>query len=177
MSRPKHRIKAAGAYFVRSRTWESRKLFQKTTWADILVQTLMDYRDKHCYQLHNFVVMPDHFHFIVTPGKDYSLEKAVQMVKGGSSRRLGKEFNIRFAVWQKGFHEHWIRSEEDYITRKKYLEQNPVKAGLAVRPSEYPYSSASGKFKVDLFTMTSAAEAAVKESELTAGLKPRPAKS
>ena len=137
----------------------------------------MDYRDKHCYQLHGFVVMPDHIHLIVTPGEGYSLEKAVQMVKGGSSRMIGKEFDTRFPIWQKGFHEHWIRSEEDYRTRKKYIEQNPVKAGLAVRASEYPYSSASGKFGITRFAMTSAAEAARREAELTAGLKPRPAKT
>ena len=170
-------MKAAGAYFVTSRTWESRKLFQNLAWAELLVQTLMDYRNKHCYELHDFVVMPDHFHIIMTPGREYSLEKAVQMVKGGSSRRIGKQFQTQFSIWQKGFHEHWIRSRDDYEARKRYIEQNPVKARLAVRPSDYPYSSANGKFCLDPVTMTSAAEAAETSDKASAGLKPRPAKA
>jgi len=175
--RPQHRIKAAGAYFITAKTWQGRKLFQKDTWAGILIETIMDYRQQGRYRLHAFVVMPDHLHVLLTPAQESSLEKAVQFIKGGSSHRIGKAFQTKFPVWQTGFNEHWIRSQEDYETRKRYIEFNPIKACLAPTPMEYPYSSANGNFDLDPFVMTSGAKAREGEDAVSAGLKPRPAKN
>jgi len=119
--------------------------------------------------------MPDHTHLILTPAQETTLEKALQMIKGGSSHQIGKIQQSRFPLWQKGFHEHWIRSRVYYEARRQYLERNPVRAKLATRPNEYPYSSATGRFPLDPFRMTSAAKAAVGAGVATAGLKPRPA--
>ncbi len=127
--------------------------------------------------LHDFVVMADHVHLILTPALDTSLEKAMQMIKGGSSHRIGQARQSHLPVWQKGFHEHWIRSEADYQARKRYLEWNPVKARLAATPAEYPYSSATGRFTLDPFRMASAAKAGGGVVSATAGLKPRPAQA
>ncbi len=88
MSRPKHRVKAAGAYFINAETWQRRALFQKEIAATILIETLLDYRDKGNYLLHDFVVMPDHMHLVLTPSIETSLEKAMQLIKGGSSFKL-----------------------------------------------------------------------------------------
>lgn len=177
MSRPKHRIGIPGTYFVSTNVWEGQQLFSSDTLAEIVLQTLLDCRERGFYLLHDFVVMPDHIHLILTPKPDTSLEKAIQMIKGGSSHRIGQARQRRFPVWQKGFHEHWIRSEADYQARKQYIEQNPVKARLASAPQEYPYSSATGRHPLDPFRMTSAAEAADDGRVQTAGLKPRPAQA
>lgn len=177
MSRPKHCIRAAGAYFVTTRTWQGRRLFQKESFAKILVDTLLEGRERGFYRLHDFVLMPDHLHVLLTPEDRTSLEKAVQIIKGGSSHRIGQELHTKFPVWQKGFHEHWIRSETDSLSRKRYLAWNPVKAQLAATPSEYPYSSACGRFSLDPFAMTSAAKAVMLSDAETAGLKPRPTKT
>ena len=159
MVRPKHRVKAAGAYFVTAETWQRRELFKKESIAKIVIDTMLDCRQRGFYRLHDFVVMPDHLHAILTPSPKTSLEKALQMIKGGSSYRIGKEVGLKFPVWQPGFYEHWIRSPEDYEQRRRYLELNPVKDGLVVTPQEYAYSSANGRFQLDPFTMTSGAKA------------------
>ncbi len=177
MSRPRHRIAIPGTYFVSTNAGAGRQLFKKEPLAEIVLQTLLDCRQRGFYFLHDFVIMPDHVHVILTPAADTTLEKAIQMIKGGSSHRIGLERQNRLPVWQKGFHEHWIRSEADYQARKRYLEWNPVKAGLASTPLEYAYSSASGRFALDPFRMTSAAKAAPGVGTGTAGLKPRPAQA
>lgn len=174
MSRPKHRIGIPGAYFVTTRTWQGRELFRNESLAKTLLETLLDCRKRGFYLLHDFVIMPDHLHLILTPGNETSLERAVQMIKGGSSHQMGKTLRIAFPVWQKGFHEHWIRSEDDYQARKHYIEWNPVDAKLASTPRDYPYSSASGRYALDALRMTSAAKAAPGVAG-AAGLKPRPA--
>jgi putative transposase len=102
------------------------------------------------YLLHEFVVMPDHFHLIVTPAADVSLEKAGQYIKGGFSFRAKRELAFRFLVWQeKSFTNHRIRDAEDYQRHREYIHQNPVKAGLVKIASAYPYSSAFPGMELD----------------------------
>src|SRR5260370_13932938 len=63
-------------YFVSSQAMGRKRLFQVKRWADLFVETLIHYRDEQALQLHCFVLMPDHFHAIITPHD--SLEKAMQ---------------------------------------------------------------------------------------------------
>jgi putative transposase len=149
MAVPARRAYIPGTYFVTSRTWESRKLFMKPPVCEIVIGTLFHYRDKHNYLLHAFVLIPDHIHLILTPGTDISLERAVQFVKGGSARRISQTLNYRWPVWQRGYTDHRIRDPQDYGHHLRYIESNPVKAGLALSVKEYPWCSVSGRFPVD----------------------------
>lgn len=149
MAVPKRRTHAPGTYFITSRTWESRQLFMKHPLCEITVETWFQYRGQGKYLLHSFVLMPDHFHAILTPGPDISLERAAQFMKGGSSRRISEAFNFRFPVWQPGYTDHRIRDAQDYRIHVQYIEQNPVKKGLVERPEQYAWSSASGRFSMD----------------------------
>jgi len=133
-------------YFISSPTWERRPFFKYERWAKLLIDVLMHYRENG-YLLHEFVVMPDHFHAIITPKA--SLEKAGQLIKGGFSFRVKKELEYKGEVWQPGFSDHRIRDERDYQAHKEYVHDNPVKKGLVTIASDYPYSSASGAFQLD----------------------------
>ena len=93
--------------------------------------------------------MPNHLHVLLTPGEETSLEKAMQMIKGGSARRIGLDDPHRFPIWQAGFHDRWIRGADEYRESKLYIEQNPVAAKLATRSEEYEFSSAFGKYEID----------------------------
>jgi len=112
-----------------------------------VVETIYSYRDKGAFLLHDFVVMPDHLHLIFTPAE--TLEKAMQLIKGGYSFRFRKEFRKSHEVWQKSFTDRRIRDFAEYQRYKKYLWMNPVKAGLCERPEDYRFSSASGRFSLD----------------------------
>jgi len=109
----------------------------------------MYYRGEEAYQLHAFVLMPEHFHVLITPASNVTLERAVQYIKGGSARKMGEELRLRFPVWQRGFSDHRIRDAEDYQAHVRYIEENPVKERLVEHASEYAWSSASGKFQLD----------------------------
>jgi len=82
--------------------------------------------------------MPDHFHVLITPAPDVSLEKAVQFIKGGFSFRLKSNFD----VWMRSFNESQIMSAEKFINAVHYVENNPVRRGLVLKPQSYPFSSA-----------------------------------
>ena len=172
-----HRIKAAGAYFVTTSTWQKMSILAKNEAASILIATIQEYRRHGWYFLHDFVIMPDHLHMILTPRSDLSLEKALQLIKGASSREIGKRRTARHPIWQSGFHEHWIRSVEDYEIHRAYLWNNPVEARLSNSPAEFRYSSANGRFELDLYPPPSGAEAPFLDTSGAAGLKPRPAEA
>ena len=149
MSAPKRHAKIPGTYFVTSRTWESRAIFKVARPCEIFLEMLLHYREMGAYRLHGFVLMPDHFHVLLTPSNETSLERAMQLIKGGSARAIRERLNFRFPVWQRGFSDHRIRDSEDCASHLRYLEQNPVKRHLVLQPSEYRWGSASMPFRLD----------------------------
>ena len=143
------RVRQAGVYFATTDTWERHALFINTSLANIVVEQIASCRDRGYYRLHAFVLMPDHLHVLITPSDDTTIEKAMQMIKGGSAHQMGIERPQKFPIWQRGFHDRWIRDAEQFWKAKSYIEQNPVKARLAEKPEEYPWSSAFGKIALD----------------------------
>jgi len=143
------RVRQAGVYFVTSRTWNSRALFKKPEAAQILLDQLLSCRDRGFYKLHPFVIMPDHFHALLTPSEETGLEKAMQMIKGGSSHRIKKMLNYVSPIWQEGFHDRWVRDESEFRERVAYIQSNPVAAKLAAVPEEYVFCSASGRYPLN----------------------------
>ena len=141
-----HATNTGHAYMITSATWGRRSLFQRECWAKLLIDTLYHYRGS-AYLLHEFVVMPDHIHVLLTPTT--SLEKAVQFIKGGFSYRAKKELGSNMEVWQKGFSDHRIRDEEDYLRHVSYIRENPVRKHFCGRAEEFPYSSAYAGFDLD----------------------------
>ncbi len=131
---------------ISSATWGRRSLFSREPWARLLIDTLYHYRGS-AYLLHEFVVMPDHIHILLTPRT--SLEKAVQFIKGGFSFRAKRELGSSMEVWQKGFSDHRIRDAGDYRHHVLYIQENPVRKHLCERAGEYPYSSAFAGIELD----------------------------
>jgi putative transposase len=134
-------------YMVTTDTWGRRELFRNERWAKLLIDTLYHYRGT-AYLLHEFVVMPDHIHILLTPFT--SLEKAVQFIKGGFSYRAKKELGSNMEIWQKGFSDHRIRDASAYGIHVTYIWQNPVRKRLCERAEDFPYSSAHAGFELDV---------------------------
>ena len=141
-----HATNNAQTYFVTSKTWEGRGLFRAEAWARLFFKTLLSHRGE-AYLLHEFILMPDHFHVLITPS--ISLERAVQLIKGGFSFRAKKELGSNAEIWQRGFSDHRIRDIEDYEKHVHYIHLNPAKKRLCERPDEYRYSSAYPGWKLD----------------------------
>jgi putative transposase len=125
-------------YFVTSVTSQRRSLFQVAATAELLQRTILDYRSQGRFLLHAFVIMPDHFHALITPAPDVSLEKAMQFIKGGFSFRL----KSKLEVWMRSFNESQILSAEKFASCVRYIEENPVRRGLVSTPAEFQFSSA-----------------------------------
>ena len=131
--------------------------------ARLFVDVLFGYRSQEKYLLHEFVLMPDHFHLLITPLA--TLERALQLIKGGFSFRAKKELGFQGEIWEKSFYDRRVRDWEEYSAFRQYIHRNPVKRGLALAPEAYPYSSARTALALD------AVPQRLKPSELSA---PRP---
>jgi REP element-mobilizing transposase RayT len=80
-----------------------------------------------------FVVMPDHFHWLMQLQERKNLSATVQSVKSKTTKALG------FPVWQKVFHDRAIRHEDDLVDIARYIVANPIRAGLVNSIKEYPH--------------------------------------
>jgi putative transposase len=122
-------------------------MFSNEPMARLLLEVLFHYRDKKNYLLHEFVLMPDHFHLMLSP--TLSLERSLQLIKGGFSYRARKEIGFVGEIWEKSFYDRRVRGIEDYHSFKFYIRRNPVKRSLVESPEEYCFSSAHPGFVLD----------------------------
>src|ERR1700730_7206610 len=97
--------------------------------ASLFVDVLRSQMRARRFVVHDFVVMPDHVHILLTVYDDMTLEKAMQLVKGGFSYRAGKELDFQGDVWQRGFSDVLVIGEESFHRHREYIDLNPVKAG------------------------------------------------
>ena len=134
-------------YFVTASAFQRRLLFSKELTARLFVEVLFHYRDKKNYLLHEFVLMPDHFHLLLSPS--LSLERSMQLIKGGFSYRAKRELEFDGEIWEKSFYDRRVRAVEDYFNFRRYIWRNPVVRGLAATPEEYSCGSAHSGFVLD----------------------------
>jgi putative transposase len=88
--------------FVTFLTWQRRRLFVVVNYARLFLKTLYGYRRQGIFQLHAFVLMPEHVHLLLTPGREVTLERTLQLIKGGYSQAFGLEFGPK-EIWPRGF--------------------------------------------------------------------------
>jgi len=86
---------------------------------------MLRHRDNEHFLLHGFVVMPDHLHILLTPAE--SIEKTAQLIKGGFSFAIRKQFTGE--VWQTGYFAHRAIDHEDYKAQLVYIANNPLGKG------------------------------------------------
>src|SRR5271169_6555318 len=112
-----------------------RAFLQSERNAKLFIDVLRSYVPAKKFQVHDFVVMPDHVHVLMTVNADMSIEKAMQHIKGGFSYRMKKEFGFSGEVWQRGFSEVRVEDRESFAIHHLYIAENPVKRRVGQRPS------------------------------------------
>ena len=128
---------------------KSESVFSGPLWlqdpqvAASVAATLQDGEDQwHLYHLQAWVLMPNHVHTLLTPN-GRPLANALMTIKSASARRAnlilgrtGKRF------WQVESYDHWVRSDDEESRIIRYIETNPVRAGLAAAAEDWRWSSA-----------------------------------
>lgn len=148
-SNPENVTAGARTFFVTSSIAEKRNLLQSDRAAGLFIRTLYEYRAQGKFRLHEFVVMPDHFPVLLTVDPGMTVERAVQLIKGGFAFRAGKELGMTSPVWQKGFSDARVVTAEAFARMRQYIHNNPVKKGLVSEADQFTHSSAHDGFELD----------------------------
>jgi putative transposase len=129
-------------YFITSETNKRKQIFSMMENIDLFWQTLTKVQQYYPHELQAFVLLPDHFHFLIKP-IDCNFSKLFQS--------FHRNFTINFKVlhsiktnltlWQHRFWDHVIRSEKDWQFHLNYIHYNPVKHGYVSRPEDWGSSS------------------------------------
>ena len=148
MAAPHRGNTGSGTYFITACTFQKEQLLHSERMAQLLMDVLQAYRSQEKYLLHEFVLMPDHFHLLLTPL--FTLERALQLIKGGFSFRAKREAGFHGEIWEKSFYDRRVRDWKEYLTFRQYIHQNPIKRQLAKNPQDYLYSSAHPGLMMDV---------------------------
>lgn len=127
------------AYFLTLCAGQRRKLFTRPGLVATLLAVLRATCCAHFFNVYAYCFMPDHVHMILTGGSDSSsLARLMQVFKSLASREARK---IGLAnLWQKGFYDHILRTGDSLDAAAWYVFMNPVRAQLAPRAEDWPFS-------------------------------------
>jgi len=96
---------------------------------------------KNSLAIHAWVFMNNHLHLLVTPGEESSLPKTMQSVGRRYSHYFNSTYHRSGSLWEGRYKCSLIETERYLLCCYRYIEMNPVRAGIVVNPADYPYSS------------------------------------
>jgi len=109
--------------------------------AELVLNLYAEQRDRGAIALHGYVVMPDHYHVVLSLRDAASVSAVVRAVHSLFARDCRRITGLRGRVWQRRLYDHVVRDEEDLRTKLTYMHGNPVAAGLVEEAIAYAWSS------------------------------------
>ena len=109
--------------------------------AKLLEDTLLFHHEKK-YRLTAWVIMPNHLHFLATPLEGIELRAIAHSIKSYSAHEANKLLNRRGQFWQHEPFDRYIRNRKHFLSVIRYIEDNPVEAGLCATAADWRFSSA-----------------------------------
>ncbi|QIB52663.1 transposase [Pseudomonas sp. OIL-1] len=119
-------------YLVTTVTLNREPVFANLASARTLINTLRSELSRNQIQTWAYVVMPDHFHWLMQLNHE-ALSAVVGRVKGLTAKQLGQ------SIWQSGFHDRAVRKEDDLKAMARYIIANPLRAGIVESVANYPH--------------------------------------
>jgi putative transposase len=119
---------------------------------DLFLKLLEEARRKYRFVVYGYVVMPEHFHLLISEPETGDPSIVMKVVKERFTRHINRKrkssaaqtllWNItRTPLWQKRFYDFNVWSRRKRVEKLRYMHRNPVKRGLVARPEEWKWSS------------------------------------
>ena len=124
-------------YLLTTVTQNRRPLFKDWCLGRLVVSELKRAEEQSLVQSLAWVVMPDHLHWLIEL-KQNSLSRVMQQIKARSAIAINKATQSQNRVWQRGYHDTTLRTENDLKKLARYIVANPLRAGLVKRIGDYP---------------------------------------
>ena len=108
---------------------------------ELYLHSLGEAAKRYDCQIHAYVLMINHTHLLVTPGSERSVPLVMQAMGRSYVQTLNKKYDRTGTLWQGRYKASLVQDDCYLLTCHKYIELNPVRAGLVSAPGDYPYSS------------------------------------
>ena len=105
------------------------------------LQLWQEIAKRYDVQVHAYVLMTNHIHFLATPETESSLSNTLKVVGSRYAQYINKSYRRTGTLWEGRHRSSLVQSEQYLLTCMRYIELNPVRAGMVERPEEYKWSS------------------------------------
>ncbi len=121
-----------GAYFVTISCNDKKEYFNSSSIKRIVEINLKNLNKRFNIEVDQFCIMPDHVHLILLfkEKQDSSLSQVIQAYKSLVAKEIRAKLGISEKIWQRGFYDHIIRNEKDYLEKARYILNNQPKKDL-----------------------------------------------
>ena len=119
------------------------RVFQRDEDYEVFLGLLRKAIDQQPVVLHAYVLMTNHFHLVMTPESPAAIPDAIKEVAGGYTRYFNRVYQRIGTIWNGRYRGIPIQDERYWLTCVRYVELNPVRAGIVRQADEYRWSSYS----------------------------------
>lgn len=114
------------------------------------LETLRECKKKHGIAVHAFCLMTNHIHLLLTPPESPSLGKLMKRLAGRQTRHQNRLEGRSGTLWEGRYKSSVVDHDEYLLACSRYIELNPVRAGIVAVPEEYPWSSCRYRLGLDV---------------------------
>src|SRR5208283_1300535 len=139
MSRLRRLVLSDRFFFLSCRVLPTRQTLSESEFAT-LARVMLERRKQHGFLLTAWVFLPDHWHAIVYPNFPLTISRVLESIKVGATLRINRGRGERGVLLQRRFFDRALRTVREYHEKVEYIHLNPVKAGRARRPQDWPWS-------------------------------------
>ena len=164
MLRQHHYSAGSHLHFITTSTHRRVRLFDSPRFRERFIETLDQLRNEFDFRLVGYVLMPEHFHLLISPGKAHGPSRIVGSLKQRTARHIIENLKrfeepwcrrmlekmvlpetahdeSTYRVWQRRFYDFNVWSESKRLEKLQYMHGNPVKRRLVANPVDWPWSS------------------------------------
>lgn len=120
---------------------DKQAVFFKPEDYELYLRSLGEGAQKHDCQIHAYVLMANHTHLLITPGENRSIPLLMQALGRNYVQRLNRHYERTGPLWEGRYKASLVQDDQYLLTCHRYIELNPVRAGIVPKPGAYPYSS------------------------------------
>jgi REP element-mobilizing transposase RayT len=112
-----------------------------------IMQDALLFFDGERYEMLNWCIMPNHVHTLFNPLPGYDLAGIVHSWKSYTAKKINSALQRQGQFWMPDYFDRYIRDQAHFDRAMKYVDNNPVKAGLCEKPEDWPWCGAAARVR------------------------------
>ena len=136
-------------HFITIKTFHRKRIFQNELYGEIFTESLMRWRQAEEALVHDYVIMPDHVHLLVSAGSAHKIAEDVRKLQRVFSDELSRQYGYAGEIWDSYLRDIEVTNAMDCERCAQMIHSNPVRVGFCEKDGEYRMSSKSSRWVLD----------------------------